>query len=175
MAGASDIGFPYVAQPDARVLILGSMPGAASLAATQYYAHPRNAFWPLMGEMLRFDAGLPYAERLQALQEAGIALWDVVHRCHRPGSLDADIRHDTVEANDFPAFFRDHARIRAIFFNGQTAAALYRRHVLPQLSGPWRDLPRHVLPSTSPAHAGRSPAEKLAIWRQIADALRAGG
>jgi double-stranded uracil-DNA glycosylase len=172
MPAASDTGFPYVAQPDARILILGSMPSVASLTAAQYYAHPRNVFWPLMGSLLGFDATLPYAGRLQALQKAGIALWDVVHRCHRPGSLDASIHPDTVEANDFPAFFADHPHIAAIFFNGQTAATLYRRHVLPQLDHPWRELPRHTLPSTSPAHAARSRAEKLAIWQQIVDALR---
>jgi double-stranded uracil-DNA glycosylase len=172
MPAAADTGFPYVAQPDARILILGSMPSVASLTAAQYYAHPHNAFWPLMGGLLRFDAALPYAERLSALQEAGIALWDVVHRCHRPGSLDADIRTDTVEANDFSAFFADHPHIAAIFFNGQTAATLYRRHVLPRLDDPWRELPRHTLPSTSPAHAARSRAEKLAIWHQIVDTLR---
>lgn len=171
MPDSSDTGFPYVARPDAHILILGSMPGVASLAAAQYYAHPRNAFWPLMGTMLGFDAACPYTERLQALQTAGIALWDVVHRCHRPGSLDADIRSDTVEANDFPAFFRQHAHIRAVFFNGQTAATLYRRHVLPTLDASWREIPQHTLPSTSPAHAGRSRAEKLAAWRHILDML----
>ena len=168
---ASDTGFPYVARPDAHILILGSMPGVASLAAGRYYAHPRNTFWPLMGALLGFDATIPYKERLRALQTAGIALWDVVHRCHRPGSLDADIRAGTVEANDFPAFFRQHAHIAAVFFNGQTSATLYRRHVLPRLDTPWRDLPRHTLPSTSPAHAARSRAEKLAAWRHILDIL----
>lgn len=171
MSDTPDTGFPYVARPDARILILGSMPGTASLAADQYYAHARNAFWPIMGELLGFDAALPYAARLQALQHRGIALWDVVHRCHRPGSLDADIRHETVEANDFPAFFRDHVHIVAVFFNGRTAETLYRRHVQPRLDPSWQGLPRHALPSTSPAHAARSFADKLTAWRQILDVL----
>jgi double-stranded uracil-DNA glycosylase len=166
-----DTGFPYVARPDARILILGSMPGTASLAADQYYAHARNAFWPIMGRLLGFDADRPYTERLQALQHGGVALWDVVHRCHRPGSLDADIRHDTVEANDFPAFFRSHPHVAAVFFNGRTAETLYRRHALPRLDAQCQKLPRHALPSTSPAHAARSFADKLAAWRQILDVL----
>ena len=167
-----DTGFPYVARADARILILGSMPSTASLAAVQYYAHPRNAFWPIMGELLGFDAAGPYAERLRHLQDHGVALWDVVHRCHRPGSLDASIRPDSVEANAFAVFFQAHAHIRAIYFNGATAASLYRRHVLLHLADPWHALPRHILPSTSPAHAARSFAEKLAAWRGIVDALQ---
>ena len=169
---SADTGFPYVARPDARVLILGSMPSTASLAAARYYAHPRNAFWPIMGKLLGFDAARPYAERLQALQDGGVALWDVVHRCRRPGSLDASIRPDSVEANDFPVFFSEHAHIRAVCFNGATAASLYRRHALPYLADPWRELPSHTLPSTSPAHAARSFGEKLAAWRRILDHLR---
>lgn len=169
---SADTGFPSVARTDARILILGSMPSAVSLAAVQYYAHPRNAFWPLMGELLGFDAALPYAGRLQQLQEHGVALWDVVHRCQRPGSLDASIRPDSVEANDFPAFFREHAHIRAVYFNGGTAARLYRRHVLPALDARWRGLPGRTLPSTSPAHAARTFAEKRAVWRCILEPLR---
>lgn len=167
----TDTGFTYVARADARILILGSMPSTASLAATQYYAHPRNAFWPIMGELLGFDAAIPYAERLRHLRENGVALWDVVHRCHRPGSLDASIRPDSVETNDFSAFFAGHARIRAVYFNGGTAASLYRRHVLPRLAAPWQDVPRYRLPSTSPAHAARSFADKLAAWRCILDPI----
>lgn len=169
-----DTGFPYVARAAARILILGSMPSTASLAATQYYAHPRNAFWPIMGELLGFDANLAYAERLRQLNDHGVALWDVVHRCQRPGSLDASIRPDSVEANDFSGFFAGHAHLRAIYFNGATAAKLYRRHVLPDLAAPWQGLPRHTLPSTSPAHAALSLADKLAAWRCILEHLPQG-
>jgi len=162
-------GFDYSARADARVLILGSMPSEASLHAQQYYAHPRNAFWPLMGELFHVDPALPYRQRLQALAANRIALWDVAHRCVRPGSLDADMRD--VEANDFNTFFATHPHIRAIFFNGGKAEALYERLVLPRLPAALQALPKKRLPSTSPAHAGMDFAAKLAAWRAVKAAL----
>ncbi len=158
--------FPPIASPDARVLILGSMPGRASLAAGQYYAHPRNAFWPIMGALLGLDPALPYPERAARLAAAGVALWDVLHACTRPGSLDAAIDRDSAEHNDLAAFFAAQPGIRHVFFNGAAAAALFRRHgQLPAGTTGTR------LPSTSPAHAGRSFADKLAAWQAVADAL----
>lgn len=153
------------------MLILGSMPGVESLKAQQYYAHPRNAFWPIMGEMFGFDRSLPYPERLERLKQNRIALWDVAHQCERPGSLDSNIRHESVIANDFAPFFVAHPRIRTVFFNGHKAAELYRRLVLPTLAEPWHSLPHHRLPSTSPAHAGMNFQQKLAQWLQIRSAL----
>ncbi len=156
-------GFPPLARVDARILILGSMPGQASLAARQYYAHPRNAFWPIMGAACGAAPDLPYAERVARLQAAGIALWDVVGRCRRQGSLDAAIEAGSVEVNDFLAFFKVHRSIRQIFFNGTAARDLFQRHVGPQLAGV-PVLPMRCLPSTSPANAACRPAEKTAIW-----------
>ena len=161
--------FPPIAAPDARVLVLGSMPSQASLAAGQYYAHPRNAFWPIMGALLGFDPSLPYGRRAGLLAAAGIALWDVAKSCVRPGSLDAAIRH--VEANDFAGFFAAHPRIGCIFFNGATAERLFLRLALPALEAPWRSLPRRRLPSTSPAHAALSFEQKLAAWQAVKQAL----
>ncbi|QLQ24531.1 MAG: DNA-deoxyinosine glycosylase [Dechloromonas sp.] len=159
-------GFPPIAAPGARILILGSMPGQASLAAGQYYAHPRNAFWPIMGALLGFAPALPYPERAVRLAAAGVALWDVLHACTRPGSLDTAIDRDSAEPNDFAAFFAAQPGIRHVFFNGSAAAALFRRHdQLPPGAAGTR------LPSTSPAHAGRNFADKLAAWQAVADAL----
>ena len=157
--------FSPVAAADARVLILGSMPGKASLHADQYYAHPRNAFWRIMGDLLGAGPDLLYPERLEKLTKAGIALWDVIAACERESSLDADIVGTTVLPNDFSAFFAVHRSIDRIFFNGAAAEASFRRLVLPGLVGPERQLVR--LPSTSPAHAGLQYAEKLAAWSAI--------
>lgn len=159
-------GFPPIAAPGARVLILGSLPGAASLAAGQYYAHPRNGFWPIMGALVGAHPALPYRERCAALARAGIALWDACHAAERPGSLDAAIVAGSVVPNDFTDLFAACPRIAALFHNGAASAALYRRLVLPGLPHAWAALPRMVLPSTSPAHAGRSIAEKQALWRR---------
>ncbi|THF56901.1 DNA-deoxyinosine glycosylase [Pseudothauera rhizosphaerae] len=163
--------FPPIAAPDARVLVLGSMPGAASLAAGQYYAHPRNAFWPIMGALFGFDPRAAYAERAAALQAAGVALWDVLASCVRPGSLDSAIAADSIVPNDFRGFLAAHPGIRSIFFNGAAAEACYRRHVLPQ--GEWAALPMLRLPSTSPAHAALDLARKLEAWQALGDACGA--
>ncbi len=154
-------GFAPVARADARVLVLGSMPGVASLRQARYYAHPRNAFWPIAARVFGFDPALDYAARLAALQAGGVALWDVLQACERPGSLDADIRADTLVANDFAAFLERHPGIARVCFNGAKAAALYRRHVLPGLDA---GLEYVALPSTSPAHAAASFEQKLAVW-----------
>ncbi len=164
--------FAPVAAPDARVLILGSMPGVASLSAGQYYAHPRNAFWPIMGALLGFAADAPYAARLQALTRSGIALWDVLAACVRPGSLDAAIDPASAVPNDFAGFLAQHPRVTAVFFNGSAAADCFRREVQPKLD-PARALTLVRLPSTSPAHAAQSFATKCAQWRAVCAALEA--
>ncbi|WP_024889844.1 DNA-deoxyinosine glycosylase [Luteimonas huabeiensis] len=155
-------GLPPVSRPDARVLVLGSMPGAASLAAQRYYAHPRNAFWPIMDAIAGASPDLPYAQRLARLRAAGIALWDVLAHCVRPGSLDARIEPASMVANDFAAFFSAHPQLRLVAFNGGTAAQAFARHAGPALPP---GVATVRLPSTSPAHAARSQAEKLASWR----------
>jgi hypoxanthine-DNA glycosylase len=161
-------GFPPLAARSARVLVLGSLPGRESLRRRAYYAQPRNAFWPIMGALFGAGPELAYDARRRRLVAAGVALWDVCASAVRPGSLDADIDAASVVANDFAAFLGAHPGIRAVYFNGQAAAALYRRRVLPALRGPARALPLAVLPSTSPAHAARAFAAKLAAWRVLA-------
>ncbi|MDD2914777.1 MAG: DNA-deoxyinosine glycosylase [Gallionella sp.] len=161
--------FAPVANADAKILILGSMPGAASLRAGQYYAHPRNLFWRFIGELTGADPAAPYEQRIQALKTAGIALWDVLHSCHRKGSLDSDIDDSTLLPNDFELFFRHHPQITHVFFNGSKAEQCYRKFVIPSAATGRIEYLR--LPSTSPANASISGERKLEAWRAIAKCL----
>lgn len=156
--------FPPIADAGARLLILGSMPGVASLRAGRYYAHARNAFWPVMGALLGFAAEAAYPERTAALRQAGVALWDVLHTCTRNGSLDSMIDKDTEVPNDLPGFLLAHPQVAHVFFNGAAAEACFQRHVLPRIDA--RALHLRRLPSTSPANASYSFARKLAAWRE---------
>ncbi|SDX17154.1 hypoxanthine-DNA glycosylase [Lysobacter enzymogenes] len=156
--------FPPMEVPGARALILGSMPGAASLAAGRYYAHPHNRFWPFMGELVGAGPELDFAQRVEALAAAGIALWDVLAQCEREGSLDSAIRDDTAVANDIPGFLARHRQVGTILFNGAKAEQAFRRFVAPTLARP--DLSLIRLPSTSPANASQGAAMKLAAWRE---------
>jgi hypoxanthine-DNA glycosylase len=157
-------GFAPVASPDAYKLILGSMPGVASLEASQYYAFSRNVFWKIMGDLYATGAQLDYPLRLQKLVENRIALWDVIASCHRPGSLDSSISDQELEINDFKSFFEQHPHITCVYFNGQKAAGLFKRKVLPGLAGEYEFV---TLPSTSPAHAAMSYAAKLEAWSVV--------
>ena len=146
---------------EAKLLILGSIPGKVSLDNAQYYAHPRNTFWPIMGELTGALPQLAYELRTQKLNFAGIALWDVLASCIRPGSLDSDI--SSIVPNDFETFFMSHPHITRIYFNGAMAEKSYKQHVLPTLTP--RNLCYLRLPSTSPAHAALTYDQKLSIWR----------
>ena len=165
-------GFPPIAAPNARVLVLGSMPSVASLAKQQYYGHPQNAFWPIMGRLFGARPELPYEERKRILGERRVAVWDVLRQCHREGSLDSSIRVESESPNNFASFFADHLLVKTIFFNGQKAETAFRRHALRQLAGLDHEFDFVRLPSTSPAHAGRSFAQKLAAWRAVALTLK---
>lgn len=160
-------GLAAVAQADAQVLILGSMPGQLSLERQQYYAHPRNAFWQIMARLCDFSPEISYAEKLLALQLHQLALWDVIQSCERQGSLDSNIHHASIVTNDFADFFRQHPQIRLLFFNGSRAEQEYRKRVFPMLAEEWRALPCTRLPSTSPAMASLTLEQKLMIWEQI--------
>jgi hypoxanthine-DNA glycosylase len=150
-------GFPPIIDRRTETLILGSFPSEASLAAGQYYAHPRNQFWRLLGELLGEPlAGLEYAQRASRVLAHRVGIWDVIDACRRPGSLDADIRDP--RPNDFAVLRRLAPRLRQVLFNGGTAGRFARRFAAAGFG-------TAVLPSSSPAHAGRSYEQKLALWR----------
>ncbi|HEX5338608.1 MAG TPA: DNA-deoxyinosine glycosylase [Gallionella sp.] len=162
--------FAPIETPDATVLILGSMPGEASLHAGRYYAHPRNLFWRIMAELLGIAPDAPYEQRIAALKSARIALWDVLQSCRRSGSLDANIDDATLVPNDFATFLAQHPRITRVFFNGAKAEQCYRKRVLPFIAAaPMQSATIEYLrlPSTSPAHAALSFERKLEAWRSI--------
>lgn len=157
--------FKPVAERFASVLILGSMPGKASLAAGEYYAHPHNLFWSIMGELLGFSPDLGYEERLGMLRSSGIALWDVLQSCVRESSLDTSIEADSEVPNDFSTFFRQHPHITHVFFNGAKAEQCFHKHVRPLLKS--NELQYLRLPSTSPANAGIPYEKKRLAWQAI--------
>lgn len=152
-------GLPPVVSADTRILILGSFPGAASLAAQQYYAHPRNLLWPILSALTGADlVALPYAERLPRLLAHGFGLWDVLGACEREGSLDSAIRAPA--ANDFARLHALCPSLETVGFNGQTSGKFAPRFAAQG----YRTL---VLPSTSPAHASLTYQQKLAHWRAL--------
>jgi TDG/mug DNA glycosylase family protein len=161
--------FPPLGSRQATRLVLGTMPGKQSLVAQQYYAHPRNAFWFIVQELFGIPRELPYAQRVRALAKTQLAVWDVLAACTRGSSLDSDIVPESAVPNDFAGYLRVHPRIRTMFFNGGPSRALFERHVAPTLSPRHQAIERVTLPSTSPTHARRSHADKLAMWRVIAD------
>ena len=157
--------FNVVANDDALILVLGSMPGVRSIAEQEYYAHPRNTFWDIMQVLFSVPRELAYSQRLQLLQQHKVALWDVAHECIRPGSLDANIEQTSVQPNDIPSLLIQCPQIKTICFNGKAAEQLFKKH-FKQL---YADPKYHYisLPSTSPAHASLTFADKLELWSAI--------
>ncbi|GAB2520642.1 DNA-deoxyinosine glycosylase [Lysobacter humi (ex Lee et al. 2017)] len=154
-------GLPPIENPAARLLVLGSMPGAASLRSGRYYGHPQNLFWVFMGRLVGAGPSLPYAQRIERLVGSGVALWDVIASCEREGSLDSAIRD--ARANDFGDFFARHPRLRLVAFNGAAAEQTFLRHV-PATTIP-AGTTLHRLPSTSPANRQLDTESKFAEWR----------
>lgn len=158
--------FPPIVPARPHTLILGSMPSVASLERQQYYGFKHNAFWKIMAALLEFDADASYRERTRALQNAGIALWDVLASCERKGSLDSDIEHATAQANDIEGLLRKHPSIERICLNGKSVEQLFRKHVLKH-----QKISAHVeivtLPSTSPANARLRFEDKLDLWHAV--------
>jgi len=167
---ALSCGLPPVLAEDCRLLVLGSLPGDRSIAEQQYYAHPRNAFWPIMQFVFDVRTTLDYDSRCRALVQQGVGLWDVLQASHRRGSLDASIAVDTARANDFAALLQTHREIAAIAFNGRKAADLYRRFCADAVQNT-RKVHLLTLPSSSPAHAAMTTTEKQAHWSVLRDYL----
>ena len=167
------IGFAPVVNIDTRLLILGSMPGVASLAASAYYAHPRNGFWPIAAKYLAATHGLEalpddFDARYALLLQANCGLWDVLAEAQRKGSLDASIRSKSLQINDFSYLFEEFNRISHIALNGQAASKWFHRLVWPTLSiAQQQRLHCHTLPSTSPAHAAMSLPKKSQQWQAM--------
>lgn len=159
------LGFEPVAGERPRLLILGTMPSAVSLDKAQYYGHPRNAFWPIQFRLAQVEAVEDYGTRCQMIRERGIALWDVLARCERTGSLDAAIRQPT--PNDIEGFLARYPTVQAIAFNGGSAQKLFDRLIRPNLQ--WQGT-MLALPSTSPAYT-LPFSEKFLRWRVINDWL----
>lgn len=171
--GASDFkrSFPPVIGGEAKVLILGSLPGEESLRQGQYYAYRHNAFWPIMGKLLAFDPSLPYEERLECLKAAGVALWDVIGSARRKGSLDLHIRE--IEPNPVARLLSGNPGIGFIGCNGAQSYTQLKRSA-PELFSK-NPLVIARLPSTSPAAAAMRFEEKLAAWRIVLDFLQPSG
>lgn len=156
--------------------MLGSMPGQASLRDSQYYAHPRNAFWSILcalldGERNGTNKDSSYQQRLNLLLQRGVAVWDVMANCYRPGSLDADIAEDSIKPNKFNHFLQQHPKLSAIYFNGAKAEQSFNKYVLADIAPLYPNLHYERLPSTSPAHASLSFEQKLSAWRPITEYL----
>ncbi len=162
-------GFAPIADGDARILILGSMPSIASLQKQQYYGHRRNAFWPVMLALFSGPPDADYRQRRQILLDHHVALWDVLRSCRRSGSLDSGIAEDSIETNDFVDFFDRHPAVERVFFNGALAEKVYKKQVLPILGEEFAYLRYRRLPSTSPAHAAMNLEQKREAWRVILD------
>jgi len=147
------------------------MPSRVSLQQNEYYAHPRNSFWWLLGQLIGFDHKLPYARRVALTTAAGFAVWDVLLDCERKGSLDSNIQRDTEQCNDFSSLLQSHHSLRLIAFNGAASRAIFMRHCSPLLNH-FPNLRTVLLPSSSPAYASISRCEKLQLWRQKLPKIR---
>jgi hypoxanthine-DNA glycosylase len=163
-------GLPPIVWPHASILVLGSLPGDESLRVQQYYGNPRNQFWQILGRIYAEPISTEYSERIAFLQRHGIALWDVIQRAERQGSLDSNIRNEL--PNDFAALFRQAPDLRTIALNGSKAALSFERHVRPHFKPLLESVRTITLPSTSPVPARKflSADAKAELWRAITPA-----
>lgn len=138
----------------------------------EYYAHPRNLFWPFMSKLLGFEKELEYQERTSRLIQNKIAVWDVLQHCHREGSLDQAIQKDSMIPNDFITFLKKHADIHSVFFNGRKAEEVFIKMVKPEISQKFPSLKYTGLPSTSPANASIKIDDKFVKWSGVMASLK---
>ena len=171
MDQSETIGFAPIAGSGARVLVLGSLPSVKSVEKQQYYGHPQNAFWRVMDELFGAGIEMPYADRVETLVKNRVAVWDVLAASIRPGSMDSAIDETTARSNDFNRFFREQPEIGLVCFNGKAAARLYDRLVAPELEKGSNTPEYQTLPSTSPAYASMTFADKLERWRVVRTAV----
>jgi hypoxanthine-DNA glycosylase len=157
--------FTAKSKKDPIILVLGSIPGVTSLNAQQYYAHPRNAFWPIMADFFSFDVNEDYDVRLAALLVSGVALWDVIGQAERQGSLDSAIRSKSQIVNPIDKFVRANESIQAILLNGGKAATSFKNEF--KQSEILRSVNQHQLPSTSPAYAAMPVHKKMEQWHAV--------
>lgn len=155
-------GFAPITPSAPKIMILGTMPSVKSIEDEFYYAHPRNAFWPIISGLAHQDL-YSINDKISACEKLGILVWDVLASCHREGSLDSAISH--AQANDFESFFLQHPTIKAVFFNGQAAANLFKKHVLAQQKIP-QNFKFFTLTSSSPANARLKFQDKALIWEE---------
>ncbi len=160
----SSTGFPPIVGAGASVLVLGSLPSQKSLQASEYYAHPQNAFWRIMGRLLGTGPEDSYQQRTASLISNGIAVWDVLASSVRPGSMDSDIDISTARPNDFASFFEANTAIELVCFNGRKAAGMFEDLVLAEHAELCSGRQFETLPSSSPAYASMPFEEKLAKW-----------
>ncbi len=162
-------GFNAIEKETDTTLILGTAPSVASLNQFQYYAYTYNQFWQIILKLFNVEMPhnkYPYENKIQLLHELNISLWDVLKQCSRDGSLDSSIKNESIITNDFNNFYKLHPKIKKVFFNGNKAAQLYKRHVLPDLVHTYHELPFQILPSTSPANARLTPQMKFELWKK---------
>jgi hypoxanthine-DNA glycosylase len=164
---AENEGFAPIVAKNAKILIVGTMPGSASLLKQQYYGHPRNAFWLIMAVLFDAKTDYCYERRKEILLENGIAVWDVLQRCHRTGSLDADITMASIKTNNFLDFFTNYNEITHVFFNGLLAEKIYKKYVIHDVNKINTNIYYQRLPSTSPAYASLTLEQKTQAWKVI--------
>ncbi len=158
-------GFPPIANRQATLLILGSMPSDMSLLKQQYYGHQRNAFWPIMLSIFNNSLDIAcYEQRKKLMMKNNIAIWDVLQSCIREGSLDAAIKMNSIKTNDFKSFYTQYKNINKVCFNGAKAEAIYKKYVIPQIKNQCEHLEYSKLPSTSPAYAAMTVEQKTLCW-----------